>query len=343
MVRVAKRSPKLFDPKATPEQRQAAVLSMLKGLAQDQHPILLGPFRSELGFEVSYWLPFVSWMASQVPNFDKRAVVVSRGGMAPLYERMANRGVDLYALRSVKEVRRENLFDQQVTQLQKQIRPTDWDEAVLDDAAKVMKLTPPFHVVHPAWMYWALAPYWEEQRGLAYLGSMTKYDPVPAPKLQGTLPERFVAVKFYGRATFPYPHPEIAQVVPQIVGNIASQVPVVLLSSGDEHDDHNDIPIAGQNIVSLPSVPAEQSIAVQAAVLSKAVAFVGTYGGVQQMALRLGVPSVGLYLKWGGTAHAHLMLSSWLSKVGNVPFVAGSITDLDIVRQCVSAPMKGAA
>lgn len=336
-----------FSSSASPVKRQQAVSKLIAELNQDARPILLGPYRSELGFECLYWLPFLRFLSSQIKDFARRASVVTRGGLAPLYADVAAQGYDLYALRDVKDVRRENLYDLQARQKGKTIKQvlmTDWDEAVLEDAARALSITGVFHVVHPSWMYWALAPYWEEEAGLKYLLSLAHYATLPkiGSVVQGGLPPKYVAVKFYARHTFPYPHPEVAEFVTKLVGRLAAQVPVVMLSTGQHHDDHADIPIApAQNIHVLPSdLAPEVNLQVQAAVIGHANAYVGTYGGVSQLALRLGVPSVSFYADWGGTAHGHLALSSWLSKQTKVPFMVGSMADAQVWKQVMTAPEK---
>lgn len=336
-----------FSHKATPEARVKAVQQLVAELSADDRPILLGPWRSEVGFEALYWLPFLLKLARVVPAFDKRAAIVTRGGLAPLYKAVASQGYDLYALRELKDVRRENLYDHQHTtdshghKTVKQLAITPWDEAVLADAADALKLPLPYHVVHPAWMYWALAPYWDERAGLKYLTSLTDYTALPKPPIEAALPAAYVAVKFYGRATFPYPHPEIAEFVKQTVATVAAQVPVVVINTGSQFDDHLDIPITGPNISMLPpETPVHENLLWQAAVIANARAFVGTYGGVAQLALRMGVASASFYAEWGGTSHQHLALSSWLSKQTKVPFVCGSLADTVFWKQLVSVVEK---
>ena len=54
-------------------------------LGRSDRPIIVGPWLSETGFELLYWIPFVAW-AKAYGNFDpSRLVVVSRGGAAPWY------------------------------------------------------------------------------------------------------------------------------------------------------------------------------------------------------------------------------------------------------------------
>lgn len=332
-----------FGPNASLAERQRAVNELIQQLSRDESPIILGPWRSEVGFEALYWLPFVRTLSKRVPKFKERAVVVTRGGAALLYSEMAQRAVDLYYLRSLVQVRRENLYDHQVRnkgQTTKQLQETDWDRAIYNDVADELSLGPLFHVVHPSWMYWALGPYWEEQASLQYLTSIADYQPLAKPNLPDgcPLPPQYVAVKFYGRFTFPYPHEDTAALIQQVVATVASQIPVVMLNSSNEHDDHIDCAVRGPNITVLPQTPPEQNLALQAAVLAHAQGFVGTYGGVAQLALRLGVPSVSFYANWDGTSHAHYALSSWLSKMTNVPFVVGNFNDVEWWKRITSVP-----
>ncbi len=54
-------------------------------LGRSGKPIILGPWLSETGFELLYWIPFLAW-AKAYGNFDPdRLIVVSRGGAAPWY------------------------------------------------------------------------------------------------------------------------------------------------------------------------------------------------------------------------------------------------------------------
>jgi hypothetical protein len=328
----------LFDPAAPVKDRISALTAHLKSLAKDDRPILVGPWRSELGFEATYWTPFLQWIAKQVPTFKARAFVVTRGGLAPLYSGFTSGGADLYGLRPIRDVRRENLYDQRQSGLQKQVTPTPWDTQVLADAASALNLGHAYHVVHPAWMYWCFGPFWHGAVGMQHVQGMTDFEKLPVITLDGaTLPASYIAVRFYGRATFPYPHPDVVEFVQQVVGGLASQSEIVLLNSPEAYDDHQDILVTGDHIHRLPDdlAPA-QHLAVHAAVLKQATAFVGTYGGVAQLALRLGVPSVSFYHQWGGTSHQHLALNDYVAKVQGTPFLVSGTSDAQLWRQTVA-------
>jgi hypothetical protein len=332
-----------FDPAATPADRVQAVTAMGRTLAADDAPILIGPWRSEVGFESLYWTAWLKKLAVSVPRFRERAVVVTRGGMACIYSHLAEHAVDLYSLRSVVDVRRQNLRDHRRTQLQKQLQPTPWDAQVMDDAAQAAGVGLHYHTVHPAWMYWSLSPYWDEVAGLQHLASLTDHAPLPKPSMQGSpLPPQYVAVKFYHRATFPFfdvrHRKTLADFVTRTVSTIAAQIPVVWIQSSPEHDDHADIGIEGPNISTLAIAEPAVNLQAQATVLAHATAFIGVYGGMAQFALRMGVPSASFYLEWGGTAHAHLALSSALSKRTKTEFLVGSVDDVHLWRQLITTP-----
>jgi len=322
----------------TPETRRFLTKTYLAHLARSSKPIILGPYRSELGFEALYLIPFLRWFVKTYKIDPKRLHCVTRGGAAVLYGLPS---VDLYRLRSVDTVRLENQYDWQGTKLQKQTAMTPWDRDVMREAAaRLLGRGEKYHVLHPSWMYWALAPFWDEQRGMAYLASMTDYEPITGiPPLLQPLPAQYVAMKWYDRVTWPGQDPQVQQCMANLVSIVGASTKVVLLTSAPDCDDHVDILIKHPSVMTLPAVPPEQNLLQQIQVLSKASAFLGPYGGMAQLALRMGIPSASFYKAFGGTANAHLSLSLILSKRTKVPFLVGSIEDAQSWQRLVSVPV----
>jgi hypothetical protein len=62
------------------------------------------------------------------------------------------------------------------------------------------------------------------------------------------------------------------------------------------------------------------------------VGFVGTYGGLSQLALRLGRPSVNFYLEWEGTSTAHKHLSDLVGEMTGAPFHVLRLRDLAMLQ-----------
>ena len=65
------------------EAREARELVTLLG--RSGRPIILGPWLSETGFELLYWIPFLAWAKTYGELAAEQLVVVSRGGAAPWY------------------------------------------------------------------------------------------------------------------------------------------------------------------------------------------------------------------------------------------------------------------
>lgn len=196
----------------------------LRYLASTTRPIVLGPFRSELGFECLYWLPFLAWAVKHAGIPREQCIALSRGGMGHLYP--AANQVDLYALRGIDAVRIENLVDAEARKMLKQTSVTAWDRAVAREAVdRVYKAGTRFHLLHPSWMYRLFEPFWNERANLPLVARHARYDPLPVPSLpvNVTLPKNYVAVKFYERATLPI-QPEIKAIVRDMVAAIARQI-----------------------------------------------------------------------------------------------------------------------
>ena len=298
----------------------------------------MGPWRGEVGFEVLYWIPFLNRLCEQFGIPAERLIPITRGGMGELYR--TPRYLELYAMRSPQDMRIENRIQHQRTGMLKQMTVTPWDRAVLSDAAATLKLDG-YDVLHPAWMYQCLSPFWDGHLGSEWIGPQVNFTPLPAPPLpEGmTLPEKFICVKFYARATFPA-NPMTANIARETIKQIAATTPVILLTTDLHADDHLDFtlkePIANvTRLADLTPITPDRNLAIQAAVLSRSMGFVGTYGGVAQLALRLGKPSISLYTDWGGTMWAHKHLSEMLASKLNLSFQVHRVSDLPMLQSAL--------
>lgn len=310
-------------------------------LQHSKRPILVGPWRSEVGFEVLYWIPFV-----QALGLDPaRVIPVTRGGAAIWYGTPA--GVELYDLREPKAVRIENALQHAKTGLLKQTTVTDFDKAVITDAAKAVGITK-YHVLHPAWMYQTLEPFWAGKQGLEWvIPRLTRLETKdgqtvralsnlrPAALGDLKLPSGYCAARFYARATFP--HADITiQCARESLKQVAQHQPVVLLNPEVHADEHVDIPVKDipnvYKLKDLVQVDPRTNLALQSAVITGATGFVGTYGGVAQLALRLGKPSVSFYWDWTGTALAHKHLSEAIALQTGTAFLTLKLTDIPLLK-----------
>lgn len=272
---------------------------------------------------------------------------ISRGGAAAWYGTPT--GAEIYACRSQKDVRVENRLQFLKTGMMKQRAWTDFDRGIVRDVAETMHLTR-YQTIHPHWMYRDLMPFFEGREGISSLLPKVRY---PSDwTIHGSpdalkLPPEYVAVRFYFRPTFPVTE-QVKQFCEACVRTIAKHAPVILLTSGSMVDDHVDYFPKGENIFRLdelfPMSP-ETNLMVQASVIARSLAYVGTYGGMAQLALRLGRPTISFYTDWHSTSWAHRSLSEFLAVHQELPFYALKLNDLGVFARvlpqiAIPAPQK---
>src|SRR5207244_8932708 len=111
------------------------------------------------------------------------------------------------------------------------------------------------------------------------------------------------------------------------------QTPVVLLNTPFAIDDHRDMTPAGAGIVTIADrMAAERNLAVQSAVIARARAFVGTYGGYSYLAPFYGVSSVAFYsARTFKPQHLHLAQRVF-DRLGGATLVPLDVAALSLVR-----------
>jgi CMP-N-acetylneuraminic acid synthetase len=215
---------------------------LISRLRRSTKPILVGPFRGEVGFEVLYWIPWLRYLRETLKIAPERIIPIGRAGSACWYG--CPTGVELYSLRTPQDLRLVNRINQQKYGMLKQIYYDAFDKAVVQDVAESLNLTD-YELIHPRHMYRTLAAYWAGDRGFAWLMNRVGYVfPLPTVPLDVKLPEKFVAVRFYGRSTFPA-SPQTTDLAQATIEQLARQHPVVLLNNGLHADEHQDFHISG--------------------------------------------------------------------------------------------------
>jgi len=314
--------------KATPTwQEQAKVVC-----TQTERPILVGPFRQEFGFEVLYWIPFVRWARDTYHVKPERLVVATRGGAGVFYR--VTTGVELYRLRTLKEIRVGNALDWMANASLKQREVTPFDRELIRGAE--YDLRQEFALFPPALMFQAFNEVWGGRAPQQLLYEYMKLSKLPVPPLPETitLPEApFTAVKLYSRATLPHTG-HMHHWSRKLVRRLCERGPVVSLEPPDITDDHASFMLPDHpNLTRIrEAITLDESLAIQGAVIGRAKQFVGTYGGMQQLALLQGIPSVGFYSKWEGTLPAHLECSQHIARSADQAFYVLKVGDEDRLK-----------
>jgi hypothetical protein len=304
-VRMARRADRLRE-QAAAFGDEWQVERDIAAVARGRGPIIAGPWLSEVGFEVLYWIPFLRWFKDRYRIDPERVIAVSRGGVAGWYGDLAARYVEIFDHVTPEEFARRNRERHQREESggQKQTTIGAFDEELIS-AARTATHVPQAAICHPSLMYRLFSRFWYGNRALDLVTSHTRFLPAaagrtpappnPAPSSLG-LPERYIAAKFYTGAALPGT-PEARGALRELVRTAAIRTPVVMLDTGmatDEHEDYlfRDIP----NVTSLRDrLSPATNLGVQTAAIAGAQQFIGTCGSLAWLAPLLGVDTLAVY------------------------------------------------
>ena len=261
--------------------------------------IVAGPWLAEVGYEVLYWVPFLRWFCGTHKIPPERLVVVSRGGMEPLYRGLAGRYVDLFDLTTPRQLALRNAARREAHEGggQKQSGASALD-AELVDAARARAGVGGSAVLHPSVMFRLFRDVWHGNLPFDLLWRHSVYTRIDGPfePVPSELPADFIAAKLYsgpalssGDAT--------RESVRALVAQAASQAPVVLLDAEVAIDEHHDLDLAGiPGVVSArPLMTPRTNLGVQMSLIARSRYFLGTCGGLAWLAPFLGTPTVAVY------------------------------------------------
>jgi hypothetical protein len=277
--------------------------------ALDGHEdIIVGPWTGEVGFELLYWIPFLGWLAEQGLG-SQRVTVISRGGAAPWYRHLTTQYVDLLELMTPDE------FRERTAGPKKQVDASrDFDSEIVETVQRRLGLEKAGHV-HPSSMFRLFSALWRKRAGVDLVESFTSYRPLSLPDADSTagmtdLPSQYVVCKFYFSKAFPDTAANRAFAA-DLIRTINRDVPVVLLSTALQLDEHSDFKTNGSSgvyLVDSHAVP-HRNLEVQTRLIAGARGFVGTYGGFSYLAPFYGVRSVSFFSRRAGFESHHLQLA----------------------------------
>lgn len=283
------------------------VRAEIRRLARSNGPIVIGPWMSEVGFELLYWVPFLRWTVRQADIDPARLWIVSRGGCRSWYSGITTNYLDLYDERTPDVIRRMNAgrirqqaIDARTVGLRrgqvtaKQYLFTAVEHELIESAAQRAGISSA-NVLHPSLMYRAFRPIWRRHGGIyGEWAQYTKVALLTPPASTVELPERFVAVKFYASQACRNDD-DRRRDVQRIVNAILERSDVVLLHTGTAYDDHGEFPIQNHPRLRRVTFSAATNLDLQTEIVARSSGFFGTYGGFAYLAPFLGIPTTAFY------------------------------------------------
>jgi hypothetical protein len=259
-------------------------------------PVLAGPFLGEVGFELLYWIPVLRRLLAGVER--ERVTVLTRGGAGAWYRDFAAGAVDILDLVPPEGYLNELVERRRREGNTKQFFPDELDKRLTQLA---LERVGGAAVVHPLVMYSRMRFVLEllqPVEAVTRIGEYRRLSPEPRA-LPAGCPSDYVAVKLYFSDSFPDDE-ETRGLAGRVLGELAEETDVVVLTSGQQLDEHREWVPAGARIHDSSAwVTPQDNLAVQTAVVAGARELVATYGGFSYLGPMLGVPTRALYTQEG--------------------------------------------
>lgn len=316
------------------------IIEEIERVATGPNRIIFGPWLSEVGYEILYWIPFLNWVQKVFGLNKERITVVSRGGCELWYRDLCSRYIDIFDYLSPEEFKIKNESRWSRWGIQKQKGIDELDMEIIDRMKSVWG-NETCELIHPSMMINLFMPYWESHRGLEIILDHTVYkkfpkmDPHP---LLDDLPKDYFAAKFYFNSNFRDTR-ENRLLVSSLLQTMARRHKIILLDNGLDIDDHSDcIPAYSRNIHSFKHMMnVKNNLDIQTRIIAKAKALIGTHGGFAGLARFYGVNAVGLYSKMYDLDSIHTpVFQSALSHFENGSYTLLHFKDLDLIKTIVT-------
>ena len=284
-------------------REQWSVERQLEEAIAGDGPILAGPWYSEVGYEVLYWIPFLRWVMAAYRVDPRRVVAMSRGGTGAWYAGIAERYAEIFDHVSAGDLRAQSNG-----KAVKQRAVSEFDSRLIAAARGALQLPESTQVLHPSLMFGWFSPFWSGHETLGFVEQHLRHAPfVPSHvDIPLTLPDEYAVAKFYGARSLPDTAAVRAQ-VRLLLDAVAERMPVIHLDTGlglDEHADYT--PGAGSRLISTAGMlEPNTNLAVQTRIVSGARLYLGTCGSLVWQAPLLGVPTIPVYTD-ASFLHAHL-------------------------------------
>jgi hypothetical protein len=319
----------------TASEESLAVPRVLQKMAKSDRMIIVGPWLSEVGFEVLYWIPFLNWVKTYRSFDADRIVVVSRGGCGPWYRDIGAHYLDLFDYYTPEQYRKKH--QERITEGQQNQRiMSEFDRDVLNLVRETLQVRHT-ELLHPMYMYRLFHPFWRSQASVNFIENFSAFKPLPqidTSDLNGKVPDDYIAVRFYFNEAFPETDAN-RRFVAELVGGLAATTNVVMLNPGLRLDEHRDVEPAPRGRIQYVShlMSPRTNLEVQTKIIARSRAFVGTYGGLSYLPPFYGVNSLAFYSDPRSFTVQHLELARRVfTGMKRGSYVALDVNDLETLR-----------
>ena len=323
-----------------PTEEMVAIPRVIDKMHKTDRPLVVGPWLSEVGFELLYWIPFLNWMRTYRDFDPERMIIVSRGGVAPWYRHIGTRYIDVFDFFTPEQLRERNEEQVALGQM-KQRALTDFEREVVK-LVKVSIQRRDVQLFHPMYMYRLFYPYWKSRTSINLIENFASFERLPAidtADIADKLPDNYIAVRFYHNTAFPETEAN-RSFVRKLLTRITETTDVVLLNPGYLLDDHWDLkPDVTRRVHRIDHLlEPSNNLDVQTKVISGAQAYIGNYGGLSYLAPFYGVRALAFYSSPDHVAPHHLdLMYRVAAKLKRGSYVALDVEGLDLLSHILTS------
>jgi hypothetical protein len=266
--------------------------AILEQAAASDLPILVGPWLGEVGFELMYWIPFLTRMFGLHQSLRERVTIVSRGGTASWYRNIADKYFDIYDVIQPDDL----LLRLEGNASDKPEEFSDLDKDLIESIKTSIGL-PRVMILHTREMFEIYRnAVLTDIRALHSALEFRRFPQIIDDEIGFQLPEEFAAVRFYSNRSFPDVH-ENRNFVGELLAWLSDIIPVVLINPGRRFDDHWDFVVKNNDrIIQFDrATNPRDNLDVQTKIINRAKISVGTYGGLSYLPPFYGLPSVSFF------------------------------------------------
>ena len=306
---------------------------MAQAWAGDQ-PLILGPYLSDVGFELLYWRPFVAWMRDRFGARTAPVVAISRGRVGDWYAGLASEYVDvcdLVEFATYQERNQERIRDSGTV---KQRVVSDFEQGLLDSLTNRLGV-PDTVVFHPSVIVRVCTKVWKGIAPAGWLAEHARYQRFTAPvagAADGGDTEPYVVASFWFSSCFPDTRRH-RRLVNDALSELSRRSPVVVVDPGGFPGVPPSLDTGDRIRVVAPGGDTDAQLREQSRTIAGARAFVGTFGGISMMAPFYGVPTLTVFGEEAGLFPHHAAVSRRIADaLPDVRFDTTKTTELDTAR-----------
>ena len=312
---------------------------MITMLGRQDQPIIAGPWLTEAGFELLYWIPFLAWAKAYGSIHDDQLIVISRGGAASWYRHITPNYHDILSFFGADEFRQmERGARTRAEGSAEAHRQSASSTARSSKGSAARAELGKAKMLHPSLMYNLFNVFWRQQAPITLIEAFSVFRPLPRlplGDLAAHLPREYVAVKFYANSA-----------LPDTAANRALDCPGAGRPDCDDRCRAAEHRAAIRRPFRFRAAPAasalhtvehlmtpETNLEIQTRIIGNAKAFIGTYGGFSYLAPFCGTSTVAFYSNPTAFRFDHLEVSKRVfSSLKSGSFVPLDVKDLDVVR-----------